>query len=170
MANPGQGTREKKDGMIEHVVHISRVAKVVKGGRRFSFSALVVLGDGVGKVGVGTGKASEVPEAIRKAQEAARKTMFLVPIVRDTIPHEVLGRFGSGCVLLKPASEGTGVIAGAGVRAVLEAAGVHNVLSKCIGSRNPHNIIHATIEGLKQLMNPDQMKVRRGHLPEEMRA
>jgi len=154
--------------LIDTIVSINRVAKVVKGGRRFSFSALVVVGDQNGRIGVGLGKANEVPEAIRKANDRAKQSMFTVPIIDGTIPHDIVGEHGAGRVLLRPASQGTGVIAGGAVRAILEAAGVHNVLTKCIGSNNAHNVVHATVVALKQLTSPESVSERRGKSVEEM--
>ena len=149
--------------LTDRVVHISRVAKVVKGGRRFSFSALVVVGDGSGYVGYGLGKANEVPEAIRKGVEQAKKNLIKVPIVADqTIPFEILGCFGAGKVLMMPASAGTGVIAGGAARAVFESAGLHNILAKCLGSNNPHNVVKAAFAGLSRLKTAEELMARRG--------
>jgi len=160
--------KESELELIDKVVSINRVAKVVKGGRRFSFSALVVVGDGNGSVGLGLGKANEVPEAIRKGNERARNAMFSVPIINGTIPYAIIGHHGAGRVLLRPASQGTGVIAGGAVRAVLEAAGIHNVLTKCLGSSNPHNVLRASIDALQRLIDPTEVAARRGRTLEEI--
>jgi len=169
----GRGGRDRRDGgrrdapveknpMLERIVVTNRVAKVVKGGRRFSFTALVVVGDGDGTVGVGYGKAKEIPAAIAKGVEEAKKNQFRVPRIAATIPHPIQGEAAAGVVLLRPASPGTGVIAGGPVRAVLECAGIHDVLSKSLGSDNPINIVHATIAALKGLMRPEEIAARRG--------
>jgi len=166
------GNQKKKfapeDEFEDRTVHINRVAKVVKGGRRFSFAAIVVVGDGKGMVGVGKGKAAEVPEAIRKGNEKARRDMVKIPIVNETIPHEIIGRYGASKVVLKPASAGTGIIAGGTVRAIIETAGIPNILSKIIGSRNPHNVVKATLNGLTNLSTKEEFARRLGKSIDEV--
>jgi len=157
--------------LTDRVVHINRVSKVVKGGRRFSFSALVVVGDGKGHVGSGLGKANEVPEAIRKGIEHAKRNLIYLPLMNNTIPYEVIGRFGAAKVLLKPASEGTGVIASAAIRAIAESAGIQNILTKALGSTNPHNLIKATFQAINQLKSPEEVSgKRREKTPENQKV
>ncbi len=158
---------QSQDEFTDRIIHLNRVAKVVKGGRRFSFSAVVVVGDGNGRVGIGKGKAREVPEAIRKGSEQAKRNLIQVPLVNETIPHAVEARFGSAKVVLKPASPGTGIIAGSAVRLILEAAGIPNILSKIIGSRNPHNVSKATMIGLQNLTTIEEYANKLGRSKEE---
>lgn len=167
-AKPQDDARD--DGMREKMIAVNRVTKVVKGGRRFRFAALVVIGDKKGRVGFGTGKANEVPDAIKKAIEDAKKNLFVVPIVGTTIPHTAIGNFGAGSVLIRPATEGTGVIAGGPIRAVLELAGVNDILTKCLGSRTPINMVRATVEALKSLKTVEQVAQLRDLKREEVRA
>jgi len=169
--DPRRGKQaEEEDKLIEKVVYINRVAKVVKGGRRFSFSAIVVKGDGEGSVGVGVGKANEVPEAMRKASERAERNMVKVSIVNGTIPHEMFVKYGAARIVLRPAGPGTGVIAGGPVRAVLEAAGVENILTKIIGTTNPHNVVKATMKALTTAISAEAMAEKRGKTVEEIKA
>jgi small subunit ribosomal protein S5 len=168
LAERYQKDAEEGDGLKDKLVYLNRVAKVVKGGKRFNFSALVVVGDGKGKVGVGKGKAAEAPVAIKKAVERAKKSMFQISLKGDTIPHAILGHYGAGKVLLKPASEGTGLIAGGASRSVLEVAGIRNVLCKSLGSSNPHNVVSATINGLTRLRSAEQVAALRGRPVEEL--
>ena len=166
--NRPQRRQEENDGLIKKLIGINRVSKTVKGGRNMRFAALVVVGDGNGKVGYGQGKAKEVPEAIEKATQAAKKNMINVPVVDTTIPHEVLGKFGKGAVLMMPAAEGTGVIAGGPVRAVMEAAGIKNIRTKSLGSNNKQNVVLATLQGLKSLKTPEEVAKKRGKSVEEL--
>lgn len=168
MANERKPRREQKE-FDEQVIAINRVTKVVKGGRNFRFAALVVVGDHKGRVGIGTGKAKEVPDAIRKAAENARKNVFRVPVEGTTIPHDVTGRYGAGAVFMRPAAEGTGISAGGAARAVLELAGISDVLTKCLGSRTKINVVRATVDGLKNLRTIDQVAELRGKKPYEIR-
>lgn len=160
----------EENTLIDKVVHINRVAKVVKGGRRFSFSAIVVVGDGKGRVGFGLGKANEVPEAIRKGMEQAKKSMITVDLTGTTVPHQMLGHTGAGAVLLKPAAKGTGVIAGGAVRAVVEAAGVQDILTKVLGTNNPHNVVRATFDALKKMRRAKTVAQERGIPVERLRV
>ena len=169
MAMERKPRRDQKE-FEEQVVAINRVTKVVKGGRRFRFAALVVVGDRKGRVGIGTGKANEVPDAIKKAIEDAKKNVFTVPIVGTTIPHDIVGNYGEGSELMRPATEGTGVIAGGAARAVLELAGINDILTKCLGSRTKINVVRATVDALQNLRTLDEVAALRGKKPEEIRG
>jgi small subunit ribosomal protein S5 len=164
-----QSSRGSDTELKDKLVYLNRVAKVVKGGKRFSFTAIVVVGDGRGRIGSGLGKAKEVPEAIRKAVEQAKKSLITIPIVNETIPYEVIGKFGAGKVILRPAHPGTGIIAGGPVRSVVETAGVTNILTKSLGTSNPHNVVKATIDGLRQLMSGEAIAGLRGKDVSEIR-
>lgn len=166
----GSGTQQNQEGMFEKLVAVNRVAKVVKGGRIFGFSALTVVGDGAGRVGMGRGKAREVPVAIQKAMENARRNMEPVALNEDTLQYAIVGEHGAAKVYMQPASQGTGIIAGGPMRAVFEVVGVHNVLAKCIGTTNPINVVRATINGLKNMTSPDHMAAKRGKTVEEIRG
>ena len=160
----------KQQEFEEQVISINRVTKVVKGGRRFRFAALVVVGDRKGRVGIGTGKANEVPDAIKKAVEDAKKNIFTVPVIGTTIPHEITGKYGAGSVYMRPASEGTGVIAGGATRAILELAGISDILTKCLGSRTKINVVRATVDALQNLRTVESVAALRGKKPEEIRG
>ncbi|WP_025324265.1 30S ribosomal protein S5 [Deferrisoma camini] len=170
MSKFGKGLEARDQEFTDRLVFLNRVAKVVKGGRRFSFSALVVVGNQNGKVGIGLGKAKEVPEAIRKAVDKAKRELKEIPVINGTLPHEIVGEFGAAKVVMKPAAPGTGVIAGGAARAVLESAGVRDVLTKCIGTNNPHNVVRATMDGLMRLRDPREIAERRGKSLDEIRA